>query len=254
MGTKDGPDSGSTIGPRWLLVFRLGSGRTARFQGSTGMPEYAGPSAKAYRLAIESQGALGRAVELLQRGEAIAFPTDTVYGIGVHGFQPKAVEHLFCLKQRPAHVPIPLLLSDVSLVRATCTDIPPIAWRLAERFWPGGLSLVLHRSQAVPDAVTSGGATVAVRVPDHYWVRELGRQLGAPLAATSANIHGEPSPITADEVMDAFGGVVPLILDGGTCQGGVASTVLDLTVTPPALLRAGPVTVQELAAEGLQVD
>lgn len=218
------------------------------------MPEYERSSVKADRVEIESQGALGRAVELLRRGEAIAFPTDTVYGIGVHGFQPKAVERLYGLKRRPAHVPIPLLLPGVSFVSATCTDIPPIAWRLAERFWPGGLSLVLYRSQVVPDAVTSGGATVAVRVPDHSWVRELGRQLGAPLAATSANIHGEPSPVTADEVMDAFGGLVPLILDGGTCQGSLASTVLDLTVTPPAILRSGPVTVQQLAAEGLQVD
>jgi L-threonylcarbamoyladenylate synthase len=218
------------------------------------MPEYARSSGKAYRLDIESQGALERAAGLLRRGEPIAFPTDTVYGIGVHGFQPKAVERLYSLKQRPAHVPIPLLLPDLAMVRATCNDIPPIAWRLANRFWPGGLSLVLHRSPAVPDAVTSGGGTVAVRVPDHYWVRELGRRLGAPLAATSANIHGGPSPITADDVMDAFGELVPLILDGGTCQGGVASTVLDLTVTPPAILRPGPVTVQQLAAEGLQVD
>ena len=218
------------------------------------MSEHGRAHAKAYRLEIESEGALERAVELMRRGEPIAFPTDTVYGIGVHGFQPKAVERLYGLKQRPAHVPIPLLLPDVSSVRATCTNIPPIAWQLAERFWPGGLSLVLQRSPAVPDAVTSGGTTVAVRVPDHRWVRELGRQLGAPLAATSANIHGKPSPITAEDVMDAFGELVPLILDGGACQGGVASTILDLTITPPAVLRAGPVTVQQLAAVGLQVD
>ena len=219
------------------------------------MPEYSKPYAKTCNLDIESPGALERAVAFMQRGEPVSFPTDTVYGIGVHAFRPKAVERLYGLKGRPAHLPIPLLLPDVAAVRIACTDIPPVAWQLAARFWPGGLSLVLRRSVAVPDAVTSGGATVAVRVPDHYWVRELCRQLGAPLAATSANLHGKPSPVTADEVRDAFEGQIPLILDGGTCRGGVASTVLDLTVTPPAILRPGPITAQQLAAAcGLRVD
>jgi L-threonylcarbamoyladenylate synthase len=218
------------------------------------MPEYAQSYARTDRLDLESPGALERAVALLRRGEPVAFPTDTVYGIGVHGFQSEAVERLYGLKRRPAHMPIPLLLPDVAMVRATCTDIPPVLWRLAERFWPGGLSVVLYRSQAVPDAVTSGGATVAVRVPDHCWVRELGRQLGAPLAATSANLHGKPSPITADDVMGAFEGSLPLILDGGPCRGGVPSTVLDLAVAPPAILRRGPVTAQQLAACGLPVE
>jgi L-threonylcarbamoyladenylate synthase len=215
---------------------------------------YAKRDNRTYCLAIESPGATERAVALLHKGEPIAFPTDTVYGIGVHAFQPEAVNRLFDLKRRPAQVPIPLLLPDVETVRTTCTDVPAIAWRLAARFWPGGLTLVLRRSVAVPDAVTSGGATVAVRVPDHFWVRELGRQLGAPLAATSANLHGRPSPVTAKDVMGAFEGLIPLILDGGHCQGGVASTVLDLTVVPPTVLRPGPVTVQQLAAEGLRVN
>ena len=218
------------------------------------MPEYAQLYARTDHLDIESTGALEHAVDLLRRGEPVAFPTDTVYGIGVHGFQPEAVERLYSLKQRPAHMPIPLLLSDVAMVRATCTDIPPIVWRLAERFWPGGLSLVLHRSPAVPSAVTAGGATVAVRVPDHRWVRELGRRLGAPLAATSANRHGRPAPITANDVMEAFEGLLPLIVDGGPCRGGVASTVLDLVVDPPTILRSGPVTAQQIATCGLQVE
>ena len=217
------------------------------------MPKQAQSYARTDRLDIGSTGALERAVDLLRRGEPVAFPTDTVYGIGVHGYQSEAVERLYILKQRPAHVPIPLLLPDAAMVQATCTDIPSIVWRLAERFWPGGLSLVLYRSPAVPDAVTSAGPTVAVRVPDHRWVRELGRRLGAPLAATSANLHGNPSPVTAGKVMDAFEGLLPLILDGGPCRGGVASTVLDLTVAPPAILRRGPVTAQLIAACGLPV-
>ena len=218
------------------------------------MPKYTQSYSRTDLLNLESEGVLERAVDLLQRGEPVAFPTDTVYGIGVHGFQSEAVERLYSLKQRPAHMPIPLLLPDVAMVRATCTDIPPVVWRLAERFWPGGLSLVLQSSPAVPCAVTAGGATVAVRVPDHRWVRELGRRLGAPLAATSANRHGKPSPIAADDVMDAFEGLLPLIVDGGPCRGGVASTVLDLAVVPPTILRSGPVTAQQIAACGLPVE
>jgi len=192
---------------------------------------------------------------MLQDGQPVCFPTDTVYGIGVHAFQPEAVERLYTLKGRPWDLPIPLLLPDAVLLELACIEIPPVAWRLAEHFWPGGLSLVLRRSMAVPDVVAAGGATVAVRVPDHAWVRELCRQLGAPLAATSANLHGQPSPTTAEEVRDTMGGRVPLILDGGTCQGGVASTVLDLTVTPPAILRQGPIGAQQLVkAAGLWGD
>lgn len=229
--------------------------RIKRLVGSADMPEYANRRAKTCRLDIEATGALERAVAILQGGEPVAFPTDTVYGIGVHAFQAQAVERLYHLKGRPAHLPIPLLLPDVAAVRTACTGIPAIAWQLAARFWPGGLSLVLWRSAVVPDVVTSGGATVAVRVPDHPWVRELSRQLGAPLATTSANLHGRPSPVTADDVADAFEGQIPLIIDGGTCRGLVASTVLDLTVTPPAILRPGPVTAQQLEeASGLQID
>jgi L-threonylcarbamoyladenylate synthase len=143
---------------------------------------------------------------------------------------------------------IPLLLPDPVMMEAVCRDIHPLAWQIAERFWPGGLSLVLYRAPNVPDGVTAGRPTVAVRVPDHPLVRELCCQLGAPLAATSANRHGQPAPVTADEAIAELGGRVPLLLDGGPCPGGVASTVLDLTVSPPAILRPGPVTAEQLVA------
>jgi L-threonylcarbamoyladenylate synthase len=200
------------------------------------------------RLSAAAPGVLDRAVEALQRGEVIAFPTDTVYGVGGHAFLPKAVARLYAVKERPPGQAIPLLLPDAAAMHDVCTDIPALAWDLASRFWPGGLSLVLRRSPAVPDAVTGGGATVAVRVPDHALVRTLCRRVGAPLAATSANLHGGPSPLTAGDVEAALRGRVPLILDGGPCPGGVASTVLDLTSSPPVILRAGPITAKELAA------
>lgn len=198
-------------------------------------------------LPIQATDALDRAVELLQRGELVAFPTDTVYGLGAHAFLEAAVLRLYVVKDRPADMPIPLLLPDAGAMTSVCTAIPPLAWQLAERFWPGGLSLVLRRSALVPDAVTAGQPTVAVRVPDHPAVRELCWRLGAPLAATSANLHSQPPPVTAAGVESSLGGRVALILDGGPCQGGVASTVLDLTKFPPAILRPGPVTAEHLA-------
>jgi len=198
-------------------------------------------------ISILAPGALERAGELLCQGNLIAFPTDTVYGLGAHGFLEKAVARLYSVKQRPAHLPIPLLLSEAREMDTTCTEIPAVAWAIAERFWPGGLSLVLHRSRTVPDAVTAGGPTVAVRVPDQSLVQDLCRQLGAPLAATSANVHGQPPPVTAGGVQAMLGGRISLLLDGGACPGGMASTVLDLTVWPPIILRAGPIRAEQLA-------
>jgi len=158
-----------------------------------------------------------------------------------------AVARLYQVKERPGHVPIPLLMEDAEAMRVVCTEIPPIAWHLAKEFWPGGLTLILKRTAVVPDAVTAGGDTVAVRVPDHEWVRSLCRELGAPLAVTSANLHGRPDPVNAGEAAAMLKGRVPLILDGGQCPEGVSSTVLNLTVSPPVILRAGPVTARQLA-------
>jgi len=198
-------------------------------------------------LSAEAPDAVDRAVDALRQGEVIAFPTDTVYGIGAHAFLPQAVARLYAVKGRPVGMAIPLLLSGTEALSLVCVDIPSLAWEIAVHFWPGALSLVLRRAPAVPDAVTAGGPTVAVRVPDHPLVRKLCQRLGAPLAATSANRHGWPSPVTAGEVHRALADRIPLILDGGTCPGGVASTVLDLTVSPPAILRPGPVTAEQLA-------
>ena len=205
------------------------------------------PAGRSVRLAACSDSSVECAARVLRRGDVVAFPTDTVYGVGAHALIPQAVLRLYAAKDRPAHVPIPLLLPDPEAMEVVCVDVPTIAWRLAERFWPGGLTLVLRRARTVPDAVTSGGPTVAVRVPDHPLVCELCRRLGAPLAATSANLHGRPAPVTADEAWAELEGRVPLLLDGGPCPGGVASTVLDLTVSPPIIVRQGPITAEDLA-------
>jgi len=193
--------------------------------------------------------ALALAVKVLKGGGLVAFPTDTVYGVGALAGDAEAVAGLYAAKERPAAKAIPVLASgwpqllDMGIV---ASPLPPAAARLSGRFWPGPLTLVVPRGLQVPDVVTASGDTVAVRVPDHPVVLHLLEHLPAPLAATSANRAGEPSPLTARDVMDQLGGRIQFVLDGGACPGGVPSTVLDLTVAPPCILRAGPVTLADI--------
>lgn len=199
-------------------------------------------------LPAREEASIEEAAQTLRRGGLVAFPTDTVYGVGAHGFMPQAVERLYTAKRRPREKPIALLLAASEEVRQVARDVPTLAWALAERFWPGGLTLVLPRSSAVPDAVCAGGDTVAVRVPDHPVALALIRAMGAPMAASSANLSGQPDPVTAEEVRKALGEALDLILDGGRCPGGIPSTILDLTREPPRLLRLGAISVEELRA------
>jgi L-threonylcarbamoyladenylate synthase len=192
--------------------------------------------------------AIGVAVRILADDGLVAFPTDTVYGVGAHAFQPDAVERIYTAKSRPRDKAIPILLARVDDLSLVAERITETAWLLAERFWPGGLTLVLPKKVSVSDVVSAGGPTVAVRVPDHPMSLDLIAALGAPLAATSANLSGHPSPVTAQEVEAELGGRIELILDGGRCPGGVPSTVLDLTTDPPTILRAGAIVVEEIEA------
>jgi L-threonylcarbamoyladenylate synthase len=188
------------------------------------------------------------AVQVLRDGGIAAFPTDTVYGIGAHAFLPAAVERLYVAKRRPVDKAIPLLLPRVEALASVVASVPDLAYVLADRFWPGALTMVLHRAARIPDAVTGGGDTVAVRVPDHPVVQALLQELNAPLAATSANLSSHPAPATAGGVLAQLEGRIDLLLDGGRCPGGVASTVLDLTVHPPKVLRAGGIPAAQIAA------
>jgi len=197
------------------------------------------------RIGIQPES-IARAAEVLRAGGVVGFPTDTVYGVGAHGLLPAAVERLYAVKERPGDKAIPLLLPGVDALPQVVCSIPDAAYALAERFWPGALTMVLYRAPAVPDAVTSGGDTVAVRVPDHPVTQTLLAALAAPLAATSANLSGQPAPDTADGVLAQLDGRIDLLLDGGTCPGGVASTVVDLTVEPLRILRAGGITAEEI--------
>jgi L-threonylcarbamoyladenylate synthase len=193
-----------------------------------------------------SKEATAIAAQILADGGLVAFPTDTVYGVGAHIFQPEAVERIYTAKIRPRDKAIPILLARADDLALVAEGITESAWLLAERFWPGGLTLVLPKKASVPNAVSGGGPTVAVRVPDHPAPLALMTALGAPIAGTSANLTGHPSPVAAQEVEAELEGRIELILDGGRCPGGIPSTVLDLTSDPPTILRAGAIGVEEI--------
>jgi L-threonylcarbamoyladenylate synthase len=183
--------------------------------------------------------AIERASELLRTGEVVALPTETVYGLAANAFDADAVARIFQIKGRPAHNPIIVHVCDVEMAKRCVTVWPRMAEQLAGAFWPGPLTLVLPRSDQIPPIVTAGGATVGVRWPSHPFATAVIARCGFPLAAPSANLSGTLSPTIADHVRQAFGEGVPLIIDGGPCQVGIESTVLDLTALPPRVLRPG---------------
>jgi len=201
---------------------------------------------KAEVIHIANEKVLQRAVGVLKDGGLVAFPTDTVYGLAALPWNREAVTRLYRDKQRPSDRPIPLLLSDAGQLSRVAV-LRPRFRRLTDHFWPGGLTLVLPKTEIVSDAV-SAGPNVAVRVPDLPFARELIRRAGGVLAVTSANISGQPSSITAQEVEEQLGERIDLILDGGLCRGGVPSTILDSTIHPPRMLRHGLVSEAALCA------
>lgn len=184
---------------------------------------------------------LDEAVAVLRRGGLVAFPTETVYGLGANALSTEAVRGIFAAKGRPSYNPLIAHVADIAGARALVTEWPPVAQALAERFWPGPLTLALPKRAHVPDEVTAGRATVAVRVPAHPVARALIAAAGVPLAAPSANRFTELSPVTAQQVARSLGDRVELILDGGRTDVGIESTVVDLSVTPPVLLRPGTI-------------
>ncbi len=186
------------------------------------------------------------ALEILRSGGIVAFPTDTVYGLGAPAFNNDAIESIYTAKQRPIEKAIPILIGDLDDLDKVADDIPNMALRFASRFWPGPLTCIVPKKQTLPLAV-SATSTVAVRIPDHPDARALLRAAG-PMAVTSANISGQPSPTTADEVYEQLNGRIPLILDGGKTPGGVPSTLVDCTGEMPIILREGPITLDELMA------
>jgi L-threonylcarbamoyladenylate synthase len=192
--------------------------------------------------------AVSQASAILRGGGLVAFPTETVYGLGANAFDVQAVAGVFAAKGRPSHNPLIVHIADVAEAERLAGEWPEWAQRLAERFWPGPLTLVVPKSWRVPDLVTGGGSTVALRVPAHPVAQALLRATALPLAAPSANRSSSLSPTRAEHVLAALGGRIPLVLDAGPASGGLESTVLDVTTSPPRLLRPGLVTPAEIEA------
>jgi L-threonylcarbamoyladenylate synthase len=187
------------------------------------------------------------ALEILQKGGIVAFPTDTVYGLGSFAFNNNAIESIYIAKDRPTEKAIPILIGDLNDLEKVADDIPNMAFRFAARFWPGPLTCIVPKKQTLPPAV-SATMTIAVRIPDHADACALLRAAG-PMAVTSANISGQPSPSTASEVYEQLNGRIPLILDGGKTKGGIPSTLVDCSGEKPVILREGPITMAQLLAE-----
>lgn len=197
-------------------------------------------------LPADSRKAIKLARRLLHEGEVVAFPTDTLYGVGANAFERSAVRELFAVKGRPADKAIPVFIYQIDDLNQVARNVPNRAWALLRQFWPGALTVVLPKVAALPPDVTAGQETVAVRIPNHPVALDLVIELGRPLAVTSANLSGQPPPSTAQEVAQQLGGRIPLILDGGPSPLAQPSTIIDLSVNPPRLLRSGALDVAVL--------
>ncbi|MFC2041631.1 L-threonylcarbamoyladenylate synthase [Chloroflexota bacterium] len=195
---------------------------------------------------LDIQQQIEQGVSILKQGGIVAYPTDTVYGLGASAGIPEAIEGVYKVKERPLNMPLPLLLADVSQITRVAEPATPIAWLLINSFLPGALTLVLPKSSSVPDTITAGGRTVAVRIPCHPVPIALIEGLGSPIVGTSANLSGKPSPLTAEEVYSQLGDKVDLVIDGGRCPGGKESTVVDVTGETPLVLREGAISNEEL--------
>ena len=176
----------------------------------------------------------------------MAYPTDTLYGLGAHALSEEAVHRVYAAKGRPLYKAVPLLLGSIDDLHMAAEEVSAVARRLAICFWPGALTLVLKRAASVPEVVTGGADKVAVRVPAHPVPRELVRQLGGPITGTSANRSGGPDPIDAEVVRRQLGEYIDLLIDQGPCSGGQPSTVVDVTSERPVLIREGAISWEKI--------
>lgn len=188
-----------------------------------------------------------KAAQILRKGGLVAFPTETVYGLGADASNPAAVKKIFAAKGRPADHPVIVHVAGTSDLKHWAAEVPRCAWLLAEKFWPGPLTMVLKRAKRVSDLVTGGQDTIGLRVPSHPVAQQLLKAFGGGIAAPSANRFGRLSPTTAQHVREELGDAVDLVLDGGPCDVGIESTIVDLTRETPALLRPGRISAQQIA-------
>ena len=194
----------------------------------------------------EIEDKISAAAKLLREGGLVAVPTETVYGLGANGLDGEAVKKIFAAKGRPQDNPLIIHVTGPQWLPRYCAEVPPLAYVLARKFWPGPLTMILKRREIVPDETTAGLDTVGVRCPDHPMTLAIIRESGIPVAAPSGNTSGRPSPTTAQHMLEDMDGKIDGIVDGGPCSVGVESTIIDLTVTPPRLLRPGGLPLESL--------
>lgn len=193
-----------------------------------------------------TQNEIELAANILKNGGLVGIPTETVYGLGANGLNAEAVSNIFRAKGRPQDNPLILHIPNAEWLERYCKNIPAAAYVLAEKFWPGPMTMVLERRELVPDVVTAKLETVGMRCPDHALCRAIIAAADVPVAAPSGNTSGRPSPTTAQHMLEDMDGKIDAIVDGGACQVGVESTIVDLTCTPPRMLRPGGITLEQL--------
>ena len=195
---------------------------------------------------LDIQQQIEKGISILRQGGLVAYPTDTVYGLGACISLPQAVKKVYKIKERPWNMSLSLLLADTSQLTKTAALVPPTAWPLIHSFLPGALTIVLPKSSSVSDTITAGGTTIAVRIPAHPVPIALVAGLGEPIVGTSANLSGKPSALTAGEVCSQFGDKLDLVIDGGRCPCGRESTIVDVTGETPVVLREGAISREAL--------
>lgn len=196
-------------------------------------------------LVIKSDN-LKKAAEMISKGKLVVIPTETVYGLAANALDGKAVSNIFKAKGRPQDNPLIVHISEISDINKLVSDFPEKARLLADKFWPGPLTIILPKSEIIPDEVSAGLATVAIRMPSHSLAREIIKLSGVPLAAPSANRSGSPSPTCVKHVIEDMDGIVEAVIDGGDCEVGVESTVITLAQDKPRLLRPGYITAEQI--------
>ncbi len=198
------------------------------------------------KITLNLQEQISSGISVLKSGGLVAFPTDTVYGLGASSGIPRAVERIYKVKQRPQNLALPLLLAEPSQISEVASYVPPVAWLLVRKFLPGALTIVLPAAKSVPWIITGSGKTVAVRIPAHLLAIGLIKGVGVPIVGTSANLSGQPSALSADDVHSQFGDKIDLVIDGGRCPGR-ESTIVDVTGEVPRVLREGAISREELS-------
>jgi L-threonylcarbamoyladenylate synthase len=188
-----------------------------------------------------------KAINILRKGGVVAFPTDTVYGLGTGIYNESGIKRIYDIKKRSTAVALPVLLADASQLHEVAGDMPPNAWKLIKEFMPGGLTLIVYRSRVISDLITAGGDTVAVRIPDHPVPQALIRGIGMPIVGTSANISDKPTLISAEDVRRELGNSVDMVIDAVPAPNGKESTVVDLAGEIPVVLREGAISRNEIA-------